>query len=44
MTETAKGKVGFALGGLGGFTAYGVGFLQAVRQLQVTPDRGTPAA
>ena len=35
---TATGKVGFALGGLGGFNAYGVGFLQAARRLAVTPD------
>lgn len=34
----ANGTVGFALGGLGGFNAYGVGFLQAARQLKVTPD------
>jgi hypothetical protein len=27
VTKPAKGKVGFALGGLGGFNAYGVGFL-----------------
>ncbi|MGZ3625756.1 MAG: hypothetical protein ACXVDN_22050 [Ktedonobacteraceae bacterium] len=33
-----KGKVGFALGGLGGFNAFGCGFLQAARQLPVTPD------
>ncbi len=33
-----KGQVGFALGGLGGFNAFGCGFLQAARQLQVTPD------
>lgn len=38
VTKPAKGKVGFALGGLGGFNAYGVGFLQAARQLQVAPD------
>ena len=38
VTKPANGKVGFALGGLGGFNAYGVGFLQAARQLQVTPD------
>ena len=38
LTTPANGKVGFALGGLGGFNAYGVGFLQAARQLQVTPD------
>jgi hypothetical protein len=36
--KPAKDKVGFALGGLGGFNAYGVGFLQAARQLKVTPD------
>jgi len=38
VTKPANGKVGFALGGLGGFNAYGVGFLQAARQLQVMPD------
>jgi hypothetical protein len=38
VTKPAEGKVGFALGGLGGFNAYGVGFLQAARQLQVAPD------
>jgi hypothetical protein len=38
VAESAKDKVGFALGGLGGFNAYGVGFLQAARQLKVRPD------
>ena len=38
VTQPAQGKVGFALGGLGGFNAYGVGFLQAARQLRVMPD------
>ncbi len=38
VTKPAQGKAGFAVGGLGGFNAYGVGFLQAARQLQVTPD------
>ena len=38
VTKPAKGTVGFALGGLGGFNAYGVGFLQAARRLQVAPD------
>ena len=38
VTQSAQGKVGFALGGLGGFNAYGVGFLQAARQLRVMPD------
>ena len=38
MTKPAPAKVGFALGGLGGFNAYGVGFLQAARQLEVMPD------
>ena len=34
VTKPAQGRVGFALGGLGGFNAYEVGFLQAVRQLR----------
>jgi hypothetical protein len=38
VATPANGKVGFALGGLAGFNAYGVGFLQAARELQVTPD------
>src|SRR3974390_1066211 len=38
VTEPAKDKIGFALGGLGGFNAFGCGFLQAARQLTVTPD------
>ena len=38
VTESTKDKVGFALGGLGGFNAFGCGFLQAARQLKVTPD------
>ncbi|HYD31706.1 MAG TPA: hypothetical protein VEB64_12750 [Azospirillaceae bacterium] len=38
MAKQAAGKVGFALGGLGGFNAHGVGFLQAARKLGVTPS------
>jgi hypothetical protein len=38
VTKPAQAEVGFALGGLGGFNAYGVGFLQAARQLEVMPD------
>jgi hypothetical protein len=30
-------RIGFALGGLGGFNAHGVGFLQAARKAGVTP-------
>jgi len=38
VSGPAKGRVGFALGGLGGFNAYGAGFLEAARELKVTPD------
>ncbi len=35
--KQAEDNVGFALGGLGGFNAHGVGFLQAARKLGVKP-------
>lgn len=38
MAQRIPGTVGFALGGLGGFNAYGVGFLQAARALGIKPD------
>lgn len=38
MAKQVAGKVGFALGGLGGFNAHGVGFLQAARKLGVQPS------
>ena len=38
VAKPKAGKVGFALGGLGGFNAFGCGFLQAARQQEVTPD------
>ena len=37
VAKQADGNVGFALGGLGGFNAHGVGFLQAARKLGVKP-------
>jgi hypothetical protein len=37
VAKQAEGYVGFALGGLGGFNAHGVGFLQAARKLGVKP-------
>ena len=38
VAKPAQGYIGFALGGLGGFNAYGVGFLQAARKLGVKPS------
>ncbi len=38
VAKPALGDIGFALGGLGGFNAYGVGFLQAARNLGVKPS------
>jgi hypothetical protein len=35
--EPTPATIGFALGGLGGFNGYGVGFLQAARTLGVKP-------
>lgn len=37
MTTRMEGKVAFALGGLGGVNAHGVGFLEAARALAVEP-------
>ncbi len=38
MTTRMDGKIGFALGGLGGINAHGVGFLEAARALAIEPD------
>jgi hypothetical protein len=36
--DLSAATIGFALGGLGGFNGYGVGFLQAARKLGVKPS------
>ncbi|HEV7370779.1 hypothetical protein [Arenibaculum sp.] len=38
MPAPPKGKRAFAFGGLGGFNAHGVGFLEAARELDVRPS------
>jgi hypothetical protein len=38
MATRVEGSVAFALGGLGGLNAHGVGFLEAARALEVEPD------
>ena len=38
MAARTNGKIGFALGGLGGINAHGVGFLEAARALGIEPD------
>ncbi|MEI8395829.1 MAG: hypothetical protein WCF85_13900 [Rhodospirillaceae bacterium] len=38
MTTRKDGKIAFALGGLGGVNAHGVGFLEAARALNIEPS------
>jgi len=38
MTTRTEGRIAFALGGLGGINAHGVGFLEAARALNVEPS------